>query len=243
MSRLADLQRFYQILDGLEKEVGGKRVLRDCDARIGWPGRGVYFFFEPGEVREATGAGLRVVRVGTHALMTGAGTTLWGRLAQHRGVQRSGSGNHRGSIFRLLVGQALIARDGLAAETWGSRSDAGKAGQRIGLSGHQVREQERPVEHAVSAVLGAMPLLWVSVDDPPGPDSWRGFIERNAIALLSNLGKTTLDPASAGWLGHFSDRPNVRESGLWNNNHVAEAYDPDFLDVFEALAEKTARDA
>ena len=243
MSRLADLQCFYRILDELEQRVGSMRVLGDSDGRMSWPDRGVYLFFEPGEVRQASGTGPRVVRVGTHALTTGAGTTLWRRLAQHRGVQSSASGNHRGSIFRLLVGQALIARDGLAAETWGSRSDAGKAGQRIGLSRHEVRELERPVERAVSAVLGAMPFLWVGVDDLPGPGSRRGFIERNAIALLSNLGEAPVDPPSEGWLGRFSDRANVRESGLWNNNHVAEAYDPGFLDVFEALAKTTAREA
>jgi hypothetical protein len=49
-----------------------------------------------------------IVRVGTHALETGSQTTLWKRLSQHRGQARSGSGNHRGSIFRLIVGTALI---------------------------------------------------------------------------------------------------------------------------------------
>ena len=31
-----------------------------------------------------------------------------------------------------------------------------------------------------------MPFLWLEVPDPPGPDSLRGYIERNAIVLLSN---------------------------------------------------------
>jgi len=35
------------------------------------------------------------------------GTTLWARLSQHRGSAKSGGGNHRCSIFRLLVGRAL----------------------------------------------------------------------------------------------------------------------------------------
>ena len=29
----------------------------------------------------------------------------------------------------------------------------------------------------------------------------RGYIERNAIALLSNYGKPAIDPPSPGWLG------------------------------------------
>lgn len=50
-SRLANLQRFYQMCDALEQWVGGKRVLADCDGRTGWPDRGVYFFGEKGQVR------------------------------------------------------------------------------------------------------------------------------------------------------------------------------------------------
>jgi hypothetical protein len=30
-----------------------------------------------------------------------------------------------------------------------------------------------------------MQLLWLEIDDEPSPASLRGFIERNAIALLS----------------------------------------------------------
>ena len=39
-----------------------------------WPARGVYFFREAGESRSDTGEGLRVVRVGTHALKAGGST-------------------------------------------------------------------------------------------------------------------------------------------------------------------------
>ena len=55
------------------------------------------------ETRSGTGAGPRVVRIGTHGLKNGSRSTLWGRLSQHRGSSRSGLGNHRGSSFRLLV--------------------------------------------------------------------------------------------------------------------------------------------
>jgi hypothetical protein len=93
MSPRADLVRFYEILTALEAEVGAKRWLAECDGRMTWPQRGVYFFFEPGESRSDTGDGMRVVRVGTHALRPGARTTLWGRLSQHRGTKKTGGGN------------------------------------------------------------------------------------------------------------------------------------------------------
>src|SRR3546814_948865 len=51
----------------------------------------------------SSGDGHRVVRIGTHALRAGATSTLRGRLRQHSG-SHSGSGSHRGSIFRPLTG-------------------------------------------------------------------------------------------------------------------------------------------
>src|SRR5580700_1482936 len=110
-SRLRDLIRFYSILDFLEQAIGGARTLADCRGRMDWPKRGVYFFREAGEKRFDTGTGPRIVRVGTHALKAGGTTTLWRRLSAHRGQVRSGGGNHRGSIYRLLVGTAVIRRD------------------------------------------------------------------------------------------------------------------------------------
>jgi hypothetical protein len=112
MSRLSDLVRFYALLDRLKQRLGGTRSLATLNSFRDGPTRGVYFFFEPFEARKESGDGPRVVRVGTHALTAGSRSTLRQRLIQHRG-QASGLGNHRGSIFRLLVGEALLARGGL----------------------------------------------------------------------------------------------------------------------------------
>lgn len=72
-------------------------------------------------------------------------------------------------------------------------------------------------------------------------ESLRGYIERNSIALLSNLGKPPLDPPSATWRGRLCDRgkARVRDSGLWNQNHVNEDYDAGFLDQLEKLVDDT----
>lgn len=223
-SRLSDLRRFYALMDDLARSTGGPRRLADCSGRLDWPTRGVYFFMEPGEVRFESGDGPRIVRVGTHALKDGSRTTLWKRLSQHKG-QRDGNGNHRGSIFRLLVGAALLADDPALCSTWGQGNNAVRT----------IREAERELESRVSGVIWQMPFLFLSVDDLPGPHSLRGFIERNAIALLSNAGKEPLDPPSQGWLGRSCPRQRVRASGLWNQNHVDERYDPAFLDVLTNL--------
>ena len=107
-----DLVTFYEILDKLEKNIGGTRKLADSSGRLIWPKRGVYFFREPAEDRADSGTGSRIVRVGTHALKSQSSAELWTRLSQHKGQTTTGGGNHRGSIFRLLVGAALIRRDG-----------------------------------------------------------------------------------------------------------------------------------
>jgi hypothetical protein len=181
--------------------------LAECTGNLNWPKRGVYLFTEDGETRTHTGTGPRIVRVGTHALKTGSGTRLWTRLSQHRGHARSGGGNHRGSIFRLLVGTALIAKHGCDFPTWDDRTSSAPA---------VVRARELALERDVSRRICAMRFLCLRVDDEPGPESERGYIERNAIALLSNFGKEPIDPPSTGWLGHHCTRLRVRPSRRWD---------------------------
>jgi hypothetical protein len=224
--RLWDMQRFYDLLDELTKKCGSKRLLKNCNGKMKWPKRGVYFFFEPGEFRNTSGNGFRVVRVGTHALKKDGKTTLWNRLSQHHGTQKDGGGNHRGSIFRLHVGKAILHRDRGFEEifpTWCKGSSAAK----------DIREVEKPLEQAVSRHIGDMPFLWLEVDDPPGPDSQRKVIERNAIGLLSNYCSSDkpIDPSSEDWLGRYTENENIIRSGLWNVDHVRECYDPAFLDL------------
>lgn len=225
VNRRKHLVHFYELLSSLQQE-SGIRYLRDCNGRMAWPERGVYFFFEAGEQRSDSGSGTRVVRVGTHALKEGSQTTLWNRLSQHHGAVKTGGGNHRGSIFRLIVGTSLVTKgESPGIDTWGKGSTAPR----------EVRAHEQELERLVSQTIGSMPFLWIGIDDPSGPDSMRGYVERNSIALLSNSGKDALDSPSEHWLGRFCDRERVRKSGLWNSNHVDESYDPAFLDKFAEL--------
>jgi hypothetical protein len=199
---------------------------------MNWPDRGVYFFFHPDECRESRDQ-LRVTRIGTHAVSTGSGTSLWDRLRTHRGAQRGtyeGGGNHRGSVFRKRVGEALIERDGLEEQypEWGVGSSAGR----------EMRLDELEMERRVSEYIRELPFLWVDVDDEPGPDSDRAYIERNAIALVSNFGKESIDPRDEGWLGHYSPVTDIKRSGQWNINHIEEEYDPEFLQTLEQYIDR-----
>jgi hypothetical protein len=234
MTKIDDITRLYRIFDTLEAALGGKHFLSKLAPSGSFPGRGVYFFFEPGELRTGSGSGSRLVRVGTHALGTGARSTLHQRLRQHAGKSSGVGGNHRGSIFRLLVGDALIRRGVCPpCPSWGEQGDIGKAAAVLGMERAALRAAEAPIEAAVSQYLGQMPVLWLPVEDEPGPESQRGFIERNVIALLSSFHKPVIDPPSPSWLGLDSSRPKVQQSGLWNQRHVDENYVPGFLDVLE----------
>ena len=226
--RLGHLQQFYSTLELLEGKTG-KRLLRDCHGRMTWPARGVYFFFENTQNRFESGNGSRVIRVGTHALKAGSQTTLWKRLSQHKGQQRSGGGNHRGSIFRKLVGHALMTKECLSCKSWGQGNSAPR----------EIRESEVAIEKLVSEWIGNLPFLWLDIGDNASPDSVRGIIERNSIALLSNSKKAIFDAPTHEWLGNCSDRPKVKASGLWNQNHTDENYDPRFLDTLEKLVKAT----
>ena len=238
--RIAHSIRFYELLGRLSERVGGPRRLQDCNGRMGWPLRGVYFFFEHGEFRSGTGSGPRVVRIGTHGLKRGSRSTLWGRLSQHRGSARTKSGNHRGSIFRLIVGIALAKRDNLSLpESWGVGGSVKEAARRLNVDAAAINKAEADVEASVSTYIGRMPFLWLNVSDAPGPDSARGLIERNAIALLSGYDHPGDDSPSDNWLGRYSDREKIRKSGLWNNNHVDETCHPSFLHVMESCVNAT----
>ncbi len=227
MSRLVDQERFYRLIRELHCRLGGYRYLTDCSGRMVWPQRGVYFFFESGEYR-CDDSQLRVTRIGTHALKAGSTGTFWRRLRTHRGTtggSRAGGGDHRASIFRLHVGSALLNS--------GSFPDAEHSTWYQSTVEKAALESEHAIEAAVSEYIGKMPFLWLPVEDPPGRTSDRGLIERNSIALLSLASGPNRDKPSLGWLGHRAKNPKVRNSGLWNVNHVDEHYDPSFLSALE----------
>ena len=229
----ADLERFYSLLSRLKKLSNQGLPLSFYNGKSRFPSRGVYFFLEPGEFRLSAPNVQRVVRVGTHAVSAGSKSTLWKRLKTHLGTG-GGGGNHRGSIFRLHVGAALLVREGKKIPTWGVGSSVPQAVRQ----NEALKVAEDAWESKVTHHIGAMNVLWVDIPDAPGPTSNRAFIERNAIALLSNR-LEPLEKASADWLGHHSPREDIRLSGLWNLNHVREVYDPRFLNVLDSLVRQT----
>jgi hypothetical protein len=218
--RGADLVRFYRLMDELAVLNGGLQRLATAAPDHPWPRRGVVWFYEKSETRSDSGPGPRIVRVGTHALKPELNSRLSEKLAQ------DGTGSHRQSLFRTLVGLSLRDLTG-KQEPAGWGRDQSEPPDRAELA----------LEAAVSLYVGQMPFVFLTVDDEPGPRSERAFIERNSIALLSNYARTSLDAPSAGWLGRRCGREKVRQSGLWNTAHVDAAYDPSFMETMKTLME------
>ncbi len=238
-ARRRDLDRLYDLLADLERRVDGPWKLKDCTGYMDRPDRGVYLFLEPGETRASTDRP-RVTRVGTHAVSAGSATSLRDRLKQHYGTGDGSSdhphgGNHRGSVYRKRVGEAIVERYDLHEDY----PDRGRRRSSVERDRSAVRDEGYVLERRVSTYVREQPFLWVDVDDEPSADSDRAFVERNAIALLGEFEAEPVDPRADDWLGTYSGSREIRESGLWNVDHVDEEYDPALIDRLAEAVEET----
>ena len=238
LDRVSNLITFYNILSQLAERQGGLRTLGAVGGEQAWPTRGIYFFFEPGEVRTVSGEGDRVVRVASHGFGANSPSAFWGGLLGTRGGP-SGKGNHRASIFRQLIGEALLRRSGRSVPSWGVGSSQRDTARKLGVDLAVVAAAEGALEVEVSDYIRQMPFTWMSAPPGPSPDGRRAYYERQAIALLSNA-TGQADPPSANWLGRLSSRERVRASGLWNSNHVQREYSDNFLVTLAAAADREA---
>jgi hypothetical protein len=237
---VADLERFYWLIDRLSRDTGGPHVLRDFSPSNIFPTSGVYFCFEPSE-RRAASENLRVVRVGTHRDRAGSQSTLWSRLHAHRGNKDGSGGSRGGSIYRAHIGWSILARDGGPDQA----SVAPRATRREWitawaslLTATSSETSDKLYERAISSSMSGISFTCVAVLDPSSKRSDRAYIERNAIALLSTVGRR-VDPPSSDWLGLKSPHPEVRTSGLWNVDHVGRQVDPRFLEILETYVDAT----
>lgn len=173
------------------------------------PRQGVYFIFDPREETKFSKILPRIVRIGTHAVSMGSKSTLRTRLRAHFG-QGDGTGNHRASIFRLHIGNALIERHQLRGKfpNWG-----------VGMAASpQIRLDERSMEIEVSKYIGGLLFTYMSIGDRASPLSARAVVEKSTINFLTADG-VPLEAHSKEWLGASSAVEEIRGMGLWNIQH------------------------
>lgn len=214
LTRVEHLRLLYKGIETL-RSLGRTFLLTDL-AKQELPNQGLYIFIDQNEINRWNKPG-RIVRIGTHAVSTGSRSVLRTRLRNHLGNQ-DGSGNHRGSIFRLHIGASLLARNSfeMRADHWGKPDDASRS----------IKASEDWLEKMVSYYIGGLEVAVIEIEDEASKNSLRAKAERQLIALLTESW-LPLERPSQDWLGYSSDREAIVRSGIWNVMEVAKSYSPD----------------
>jgi hypothetical protein len=225
--RKTDVAHAYDAFAQMSGRCGMHELKNLLDMTL--PVQGVYFFFDKSESTTFSKFIPRLVRIGTHGVSVGSTATLRTRLRTHYGT-RDGRGNHRASVFRLHVGRAIIERDGLSGvfPDWGKGQSATKS----------IIDQETPLEKQVSEYIGKLYVLIIPVSDTSGVGSLRAIIERQFIALFTEY-MCPLETPSKSWLGRYSDKSAIRETGLWNIRDVGGEFDFKFVRFLEGLLSRS----
>lgn len=165
------------------------------------PRNGIYILFERGE--KAHG-GDRIVRIGSHR---GDGR-LVSRLDEHFINE-----NKDRSIFRKNIGRALLAKNkDEFLDKWDMDRTSRKAKESYWI--YADNEKQAIIESEVTAIIRknfSFSLVQIKTGGT------RKLFEARLIATIA---KCNDYPPSDNWLGSYSPIKKIRDSGLWNVQHV-----------------------
>jgi hypothetical protein len=80
-------------------------------------------------------------------------------------------------------------------------------------------------------------VLFIPVLDAAGTSSMRAIIERQFISMFTES-ICPIEESSPKWLGRFSDKSAIRDSGLWNVRDVGTKYDLKFIPLLDGLVKR-----
>jgi hypothetical protein len=182
------------------------------------PRNGIYFFCERGETWGHGGERPRIVRVGTHRE-----GNFRSRIADHYVVndRKMSFGKDKAapkdrSIFRKNIGRALLCRDADPyAPLWEidftSRSKRETEGSRRDV------DKENQIEREVTRILRErFTFRWIEVEGEERRMGSQG-LEATLIGTLAACSKCR---PSHAWLGRFSPKTEIVQSGLWLVQHL-----------------------
>jgi len=165
-----------------------------CEPTKDLPQKGIYFFYEQGEICSHTDKP-RIVRVGIH----GQKATLRTRLRQHYRL------NREGSVFRKHLGTALLKKKGTPDDEIIEWKDGRKSPRWNNF---------KATEDEVDRILPSRFFFKVvAVED--GEER-----KKPEEKLIASLAACPQCRPSKGWLGQYAWSEKIRKSGLWNSNHV-----------------------
>lgn len=162
---------------------------------------GIYILFEKGEYAHG---GDRIVRVGTHSGIK----QLPSRLRQHFICKKKDR-----SIFRKNIGRAILnKRKDSFLRQWEHDLTFKKA--RAELSSEIDFDYQQEVEREVSEYIQKnLSFIVFEIEDK----NKRLDLESKIISTISLCKECK---ASADWLGNFSTKLKIQESGLWQVNEL-----------------------
>jgi hypothetical protein len=165
------------------------------------PKNGIYVLFEKGELAHE---GDRIVRVGTHT----GNNQLRSRLQQHFINE-----NKDRSIFRKNVGRALLNKNNDDyLKIWEIDMTTRKAKEKFG---HLINlSYQCQIEKEVSMII--QNHFSFAVMEVNNKDN-RLLYEAKLISEISNC---EVCQPSLDWLGNYSTKEKIRDSGLWQVNEL-----------------------
>ena len=183
------------------------------------PRNGIYFFCERGEKWGHGGDRSRIVRVGTHRE-----GNFRSRMADHYVINERKMGFDRDrpppkdrSIFRKNIGRALLNRD---ADPYAVMWEVDFTTRQSRATDGRLRnvEKEREVEREVTRILRErFTFRWIELE---GQAQRMGSHGLEALLIGTLAGCTHCRPSST-WLGRFSPKPKIAQSGLWLEHHLS----------------------
>jgi hypothetical protein len=199
------------------------------------PLNGIYFFYQDGEYWGHGGHKNRIVRIGTHK-----GDNFRDRISQHylldmrkmefdRNMQKPSDR----SIFRKNLGRVLLNQDkDQYLSTW--EIDFTKKSNRQDYGFKRDIAKEIQIEHKITEIMSTtFSFRFLIISNEEERIGKKGLESR----LIGTVSRCKLCVPSSDWLGRFSPIQKIRQSGLWQVQHL---HDPglntqDILVIEEAL--------
>ena len=170
--------------------------------------------------------------------ISAAGDALTITAASHQASLAGTTGRHRQARRAPATPAPAPAARAVPAPAGPARVMAGQAGP---------GEFYRMLAELAGLLGGARPLRDCRAGDCPGGgvyfsfedgevrgDGSSGYVKQNSITLTSQLAASQ-DQPSPGWLGHHANPGQIRQSGLWNVQHVTQLRHPGFLPTLQQL--------
>ncbi len=182
------------------------------------PTNGIYFFYEDGEVWGHGGDKPKIVRIGTHR-----DGNFRSRISEHFLLNESRMNFDKNkpkpsdrSIFRKNIGRALLNKNkDEYLRIW--NIDFIKRKNRELYRDERDIEKEKEIEKIITKIIREkFSFRFIMLDSKIERMGSKGI----ESSLIGTVASCKLCKPSANWLGKYSPKREIRESGLWLVQHL-----------------------